>query len=98
MSDKRALPGQEYVLKTHNAAKTLKSWNIQTHIHWVPRHVQVTGNERVDKLAKQGTEGNRLPHDATILITYLTKKNKEQQMEDWKKRSPGMRRGRTYQG
>ena len=51
MSDKRALPGQEYVLRTHNAAETLKSRNIKTHIHWVPGHVQVAGNEKADKLA-----------------------------------------------
>ena len=33
MCDKRALPGQEYVLKTHNAAETLKNWGIKTQIH-----------------------------------------------------------------
>src|SRR5205807_9749024 len=98
MSDKRDLPGQEYILKTHNAAETLKDQGIKTHIHWVPGHVQVAGNEKADKQVKEGTEGNRLPRDASTSITHLKRKNKEHQMEEWKKWWPGMRRGHSYQG
>ena len=98
MSDKRPIPGQEYILKTHTSAEVLKSRGITVHIHWVPGHVQVKGNEKAEALAKQGTEGKRLPRDATTSITYLKRKNKEQQMEEWKRRWPGMRRGRSYQG
>src|SRR5437588_7385154 len=84
MSDKRPIPGQEYILKTHTSAKILKSRGITVHIHWVPGHVQVQGNEKADALAKQGTEGKRLPRDATTSITYLKRKNREQQMQEWK--------------
>src|SRR5205085_2685244 len=71
MSDKRPIPGQEYILKTHTSAEILKSRGITVHIHWVPGHVQVQGNEKADALAKQGTEGKRLPRDATTSLTYL---------------------------
>src|SRR5437588_5121903 len=98
MSDKRPIPCQEYILKTHTSAEVLKSRGITVHIHWVPGHVQVKGNEKADALAKQGTEGKRLPRDATTSITYLRRKNKEKQMEEWKLRWPGMRRGRSYEG
>src|SRR5437588_3009949 len=98
MSDKRPIPCQEYILKTHTSAEVLKSRGITVHIHWVPGHVQVQGNEKADALAKQGTEGRRLPRDATTSITYLKRKNREQQMEEWKRRWPGMRRGRSYHG
>ena len=39
MSDKRPVPGQEYVLKTHSSAEILKGRDITTHIHWVPGHI-----------------------------------------------------------
>src|SRR5947209_3575793 len=98
MSDKRPIPGQEYILKTHTSAEILKSRGITVHMHWVPGHVQVQGNEKADALAKQGTEGKRLPRDATTSITYLKHKNREQQMPEWKHRWPEMGRGRSYHG
>ena len=59
MTDKRPVPGQEYILKTHTYAETVKSQGIATHIHWFPGHMQVMGNEKADTLAKQGTEGKQ---------------------------------------
>src|SRR5205085_2076873 len=96
MSDKRPVPGQEYILKTHSSAEILKSRGITTHIHWVPGHVQDQGNEKADALAKKGTEGKRLPRDATTSITYLKCKNREQLMEEWKGRWQETKRGRSY--
>ena len=61
MRDKCPLPGQEYILKTHRNAEILASRGIKTHIHWVPGHVNVKGNERTDTLAKQGTKGKCIP-------------------------------------
>src|SRR5437588_11500136 len=98
MSDKRPVPGQEYILKTHSSAEILKSRGIATHIHWVPGYVQVQGNERAEALAKKGTEEKTLPRDVTTSITYLKRKKREQQMEEWKRRSPEMKRGRSYHG
>jgi hypothetical protein len=98
MADKRPVPGQEYIIKAQDNAGLLSKDKIKTHIHWVPGHVKVKGNERADKLAKEGTEGKRMPRDATTSITYLRRKNKEQQMEQWKKRWPTMTRGRSYHG
>src|SRR5437588_6339972 len=98
MSDKRPVPRQEYILKTHSSAPILKSRAIATHIHWVSGHVQVQGNERADTLAKKGTEGKRVPRDATTSITYLKRKNREQQLEEWKRRWPEKKRGRSYHG
>ena len=71
MNDKRPLPGQEYILKTHRNAEILSSRGIKTNIDWVPGHVNVRGNEQADTLAKEGTKGKRLPCDATTSITYL---------------------------
>ena len=98
MRDKRPLLGQEYILKTHRNAEILASRGIKTHIHWVPGHVSVKGNEREDVLAKEGTKGKCLPRGATTSITYLKRKNKEQQMKTWNARWPTMKRGHSYHG
>jgi ribonuclease HI len=98
MADKRPFPGQEYVLKTHSSAEILAKREIKTHIHWVPGHVNVKGNERADQLAKQGTEGKRIPRDASTSITFLRRANKEQQMTAWLNRWPTMKKGRSYHG
>ena len=98
MRDKRPLSGQEYILKTHRNAEILASQGIKTHIHWVPGHVNVKGNERADILAKEGTKGKRIPRDATTSITYLKRKNKEHQMKTRNDRWPTMKRGHSYHG
>src|SRR5437588_195447 len=54
------------------------SQEITTHMHWVPGHVQVRGNEKGDALAKNGTKGKGLLRDATTSITDLkVKKGKK---------------------
>jgi ribonuclease HI len=98
MRDKRPLPGQEYILKTHSYCEILNNRNIKIHIHWVPGHVSVKGNERADVLAKEGTEGRRLPRDSSTSITYLRRKNKEAQLQEWTNRWPASKHGRQYQG
>jgi len=50
------MSGQEYILRALNNIQTLKNAKITTHIHWVPGHVNVKGNERADQLAKDGTK------------------------------------------
>src|SRR5947209_2493793 len=90
MSDKRPVPGQEYILKTHSFPEILRSCGIATDIHWVPSHIHFQGNERADTLAKKETEGKRLPRGATTSIIYLKRENREQQMEEWKRRWPKM--------
>jgi hypothetical protein len=98
MRDKRPLPGQQYVLKTHQYSEILANRNIKLHIHWVPGHVNVKGNERADTLAKEGTEGRRLPRDSSTSITYLRRRNKETQLQEWTKRWPAQKHGRQYHG
>ena len=98
MRDKRPTPGQEYILKTHQSAETLAARDIKTHIHWVPGHINVKGNERADKLAKEGTEEKRMPRDCSTSITHLKRKNKELQLATWNQRWPGLKRGRSYNG
>ena len=98
MSNKRPLSGRENIQKTHRNAEILTSRGITTHIHWVPGHVNVKGNEQADIQAKEGTKGKRLPRDAPTSNTYLKRKVKEQQMHTWNARWPTMKRGHSYHG
>jgi ribonuclease HI len=98
MSTTVAQPGQQYILNAHQHAITLHTMNIHTHIHWVPGHVEVEGNEKADQLAKNGTQRKRKERDAYTSITYIKRRIREKAMETWKKRWPSMKTGRSYQG
>ena len=98
MTNSIPLPGQEYVLRALNNIQILKKAKITTHIHWVPGHVNVKGNERADQLAKEGTQKQRQERDSRVSITYLRRKMREETMETWKRRWPNLRTGRSYEG
>jgi ribonuclease HI len=67
--------------------------DIHTHIHWVPGHVEVDGNEKADQLAKKGTERKRKERDTNTSITYNKRRIREKAMETWGKRCPSMGTG-----
>jgi len=69
MANSIPMPGQEYILRALNNIKILKNAKITTHIHWVPGHVNVKGNERADQLAKEGTT-------SSIFLTTLPDRKK----------------------
>ena len=98
MANSIPLPGQEYILRALNDIQTLKNAKITTHIHWVPGHVNVKGNERADQLAKEGTKKHKQERDSRVSITYLKRKMREQAIETWKQHWPRLRTGRSYEG
>ena len=98
MCDKLPQPGQTHVLSALDHLTTLQNNGIKVHIHWVPGHVEVEGNERADILAKEGTTRAKPERDATTSITFIKKKIKERAMEEWKRRWQTAKRGRSYHG
>ena len=78
MANSIPTPGQEYILRGLNNIQTLKNANIKTHIHWVPGHTSIKGNERADQLAKEGTSKPNQARDARVSITYLKRKMREE--------------------
>jgi hypothetical protein len=98
MANSIPMPGQEFILRGLNNIQTLKNANIKTHIHWVPGHVSIRGNERADQLAKEGTSKQKQARDARVSITYLKRKMREEALDTWKQRWPKLKTGRSYEG
>jgi hypothetical protein len=98
MTNSFPLPVQEYILRALQNNETLGKADIKTHIHWVPGHVIVKGNERADQLAKEGTTKLRQERDPSVSITYLKWKMREEALQTWKQRWPNLRTGRSYKG
>jgi ribonuclease HI len=98
MANSTPLPGQEYILRALTNIQTLKTANVTTHIHWVPGHVNVKGNERADQLAKEGTTLQKQARDSRVSITYLKRKMREEALQTWKQRWPNLRTGQSYEG
>ena len=86
MANSIPMPGQEYILRALNNIQILRNAKITTHIHWVPGHVNVKGNERADQLAKEGKKQPKQERDSRVSITFLKPKMREEAMETWKRR------------
>jgi ribonuclease HI len=82
MEDIKPGPGQHHALITHDIAKDLKCMGIQLHIHWVPGHTDVRGNERADKLAKRAAQ-KPSPSFPITSISWLKRQARGQLLQDW---------------
>ena len=58
-------------------AQALKRENIQVHIHWVPAHMNIYGNEQADKAAKYGTEFNTVAPDKYVSLSFIKRRIRE---------------------
>jgi ribonuclease HI len=93
-----AAPGQEVALQLADIADTLHERNNSLHIQWVPGHVDVEGNERADKLAKEATQKTPPPRVKTSL-SYLRRVVKAKRNTEWREVWTAMpNKGRNYTG
>jgi ribonuclease HI len=93
-----AAPGQDVALRLADIADTLHERNNSLHIQWVPGHVDVAGNERADKLAKEATQKTPPPQPKTSL-SYLRRVIKAKRNEKWREVWTAMpNKGRNYTG
>lgn len=52
-------PGQWLVRRIHFQIWELQKHQIEVHIHWIPGHMKIEGNERADKAAKEAALSSR---------------------------------------
>lgn len=90
-------PGQQWQKRAIRAATTLRDRGNTVSLEWVPGHVNVRGNERADKLAKQATD---LPPEGNgISYGYFCMQAKAVIYTDWEKRlksTPSSTFSRTF--
>ncbi|KAJ5765559.1 reverse transcriptase [Penicillium odoratum] len=55
----------------------------QVRINWLPGHVGVAGNERVDQMAKEAAESTATPTTTPLLLTAAKATLREQTLEAW---------------
>lgn len=92
-------PGQQHATHTHRIASELAEWGITLHIHWVPGHMNVEGNEAADKLAKAGAQKPSPTHPTTT-VSWLKRQARSQLLKDWTNlwKNDSRRHGTQYHG
>jgi hypothetical protein len=75
-------------------ADYIRGKSIQIHLHWVPAHMGIKGNEFADIAAKKGTE---FPENKRIISwPYLKRIAKENCLEEWQDFWEKNKTGRSY--
>ena len=88
--------GQAYVKGIQELAESIDA-NINIHVHWVPGHMNIYGNDQADKAAKRGTKIQSSSSEAVTSLSYLKKKIKKESLVKWKRKWANARnRGRFY--
>jgi ribonuclease HI len=93
--------GQEFVHRIYSKADELFNQNIRLHIHWVPSHIGIYGNEMADLAAKEGasaTAYNLTIDKMPISLISLRRSQKEIQLQSWLDYwQKSKKKGKTYQ-
>ena len=90
--------GQAYAIEIHRISSRLTDKGIRLHIHWVPGHSRIEGNDMADTLAKQGSKLPVNIQECTTTYAYLRRKVKAQVLVDWTSKWAQRRTALTYEG
>jgi ribonuclease HI len=89
--------GQTYAIEIHKIAKRLSDINVRLHIHWVPGHQGVPGNEIADGLAKQGSTLHT-PRECVVTYAHLRRHVKATALDDWHQKWSHRKTALLYEG
>ena len=91
-------PGQILISKVRNLSTQLQTKGIQLRLKWIPSHSGISGNEQVDKAAKQGArnDGNIAQKHEFVSFAYLRRLIKESVLTQWQQHWENHQNGRFY--
>src|SRR2546421_3268071 len=89
--------GQHHAYSVWEQAATIQERGATLHIHWVPGHRDVEGNEEADKRAKEAAKkaDRRSPN---LSLSYLKRRVKEMVTEEWNIAWRHLNHGKSYRG
>ena len=94
-------PGQQISLQIQQLTKHLLNCDLdrQLHLHWVPGHIGIQGNDEADTLAKQPAVYPHPTHDSYLSLTKLKTQIRKSTLLAWYQYStqlPDSRMGRHF--
>lgn len=84
------------ILEILKLCHNLKTKNIHISLVWIKAHAGITGNEIVDKLAKEATKIVNINCNLKIPFTDLVRKAKEKMFYDWQEQYNNCNKGLFY--
>ena len=76
--------GQNHVLAIEKyTAKIKAKYQVNIHLHWVPGHMNIKGNELADQAAKKETELQRASTEKYVFFSFIKRKIKESALIEW---------------
>ncbi|MBD0343042.1 MAG: hypothetical protein ICV61_19870 [Microcoleus sp. Co-bin12] len=70
--------------KIQKSIEILQTCNVDVHIHWIPGHFDIPGNEKADKLAKSVISSNIITDDRFLSFDFLKRQIIESNLNRWK--------------
>lgn len=64
-------------------AQDLNKRNVQVHLHWVPAHMNIYGNEQADMAVKYNTEFDVVAPDKCVSLSFIKRKIREKALDQW---------------
>ena len=75
--------GQHLAIKCQESLQKLIEKKVTPHIHWVPGHEDIKGNELADEAAKSGARQSNSPDSERFTsISYIRRKIKAKSLEN----------------
>jgi ribonuclease HI len=90
-------PGQRISLEINSLTTALQAIRTQLHVHWVPGHTDIVGNEVADRLAKIATTSDQ-PNFPITTLSFLRRAIRAQKGVDWMREWELSHHGRSYHG
>ncbi len=89
--------GQHLAIKCQESLQKLIEKKVTPHIHWVPGHEDIKGNELADEAAKSGARQSNSPDSERFTsISYIRRKIKAKSLENWTTHWKKATQGRYY--